>query len=320
MRKTRVYRSRVMTATAAAPTPRRTSTRRLTYALVTPARDEEQNLRRLAASLLAQTVPPQAWIVVDDGSADRTPDLMRELAQEHDWISVISAPADAGRLVDGRLTGRDVAAFQAGLAALAAEPDIVLKLDADVALLPDFFAGLLSAFEDDPRLGIAGGACFEFEDGAWRERWVTGNHVRGATRAYRWACLQEVRPLEPRLGWDGIDEVRAAVNGWHTKSFRALPFFHYRLMGERDGVRRSFRDQGSTAHYMGYRPSYLVARALFRMRTTPAALAMITGYVGAALRREPGVADPAVRKYIRDRQRLRELPKRAAEALGRGSG
>ena len=298
----------------------RTHARRLTYALVTPARDEESNLRRLAASLLAQTVRPQAWIVVDDGSRDRTRELMHELAQEHDWISVISAPADGGRLVDGRLTGRDVAAFQAGLAALADEPDVVLKLDADVALLPDFFAGLLQAFEDDPVLGIAGGACFEFENGAWREGWVTGNHVRGATRAYRWACLQDVQPLEPRLGWDGIDEVLAVVKGWHTRSLRALPFFHYRLMGPRDGARRAFRDQGSTAHYMGYRPSYLVARALFRMRSTPAAFAMITGYFGAALRREPAHADSSVRTYIRDRQRLRELPRRLAEALGRRPG
>ena len=294
--------------------------RRLNYALVTPARDEEQNLHRLAASLLAQTVLPSAWIVVDDGSTDRTAELVENLAREHDWISVISAPADGGQLVDGRLTGRDVAAFQAGLAALAEQPDIVLKLDADVSLLPDFFEGLLQAFEADPRLGIAGGACFEFEDGAWRERWVTGNHVRGATRAYRWECLQDVQPLEPRLGWDGIDEVLAVVRGWHTQSFRALPFFHHRLVGQRDGLRRAFRDQGSTAYYMGYRPTYLIARALFRMRATPASFAMLTGYLDAALRHEPGFADPAVRKYIRDRQRLRELPRRAAEALGRRSG
>ena len=71
---------------------------------------------------------------------------------------------------------------------------------------------------------------------------------------------------------------------------------------------------------MGYRPTYLIARALFRMRATPASFAMLTGYLDAALRHEPGFADPAVRKYIRDRQRLRELPRRAAEALGRRSG
>lgn len=309
-----------MTVTAALPTRVEAGRQTLSYALVTPARDEEENLRRLAASLLGQTILPAAWIVVDDGSTDGTAALIERLAQDHDWIRVIAAPPDGGRLVDGRLTGRDVAAFQAGLAALPSVSDIVLKLDADVSLLPDFFDGLLAAFEADPKLGIAGGACFELENGAWRERWVTGNHVRGATRAYRWQCLCDVQPLEPRLGWDGIDEALARVHGWHTQSFRTLPFFHHRIVGQRDGLRRAFRDQGSTAYYMGYRPSYLFARALFRMRATPAAFAMISGYAASALRREPGVADTAVRKYIRDRQRLRELPSRAAEALGRRPG
>jgi len=308
-----------MTATAAVSKSTGPTRRRLEYALVTPARDEESNLRRLAASLLGQTITPRAWIVVDDGSTDGTAALVEGLAEEHDWISVIAAPVDGGRLVEGRLMGRDVAAFQAGLAALPERPDVVLKLDADVSLLPDFFEHLLAAFDADPRLGIAGGACFELENGAWRERWVTGKHVRGATRAYRWECLQDVQPLESRLGWDGIDEVIAVVRGWHTRSLRTLPFFHHRMVGQRDGLRRSFRDQGSTAHYMGYRPTYLIARALFRMRVSPAAFAMVPGYFSAAVRREPGFADPAVRKYIRDRQRLRELPKRAAEALGRRS-
>jgi biofilm PGA synthesis N-glycosyltransferase PgaC len=306
-----------MTATAAVSTS--TGPKRLGYALVTPARDEESNLRRLAASLLGQTIRPLAWVVVDDGSIDGTAALVGSLAEEHGWISVIAAPTDGGQLVDGRLMGRDVAAFQAGLAALTEQPDVVLKLDADVSLLPDFFEHLLAAFDADPRLGIAGGACFELENGAWRERWVTGDHVRGATRAYRWECLQDVQPLEPRLGWDGIDEVIAATRGWHTRSLRTLPFFHHRMVGQRDGMRRAFRDQGSTAYYMGYRPSYLVARALFRMRVAPAAFTMIPGYFSAASRREPGLANPAVRKYIRDRQRLRELPKRAGEALGRRS-
>jgi glycosyltransferase involved in cell wall biosynthesis len=306
-----------MTVTAALSAGVDAERRRLTYALVTPARDEEQNLGRLAASLVAQTVLPLAWIVVDDGSTDGTAQSVSRLAEDHDWISVVSAAPDGGRLVDGRLTGRDVAAFQCGLAALPEVPDIVLKLDADVSLLPDFFDHLLTAFEADPKLGIAGGACFELEDGAWRERWVTGNHVRGATRAYRWACLQDVQPLEPRLGWDGIDEVVATVRGWRTQSIRSLPFFHHRPMGERDGAHRSFRDQGSTAHYMGYRPTYLVARAVFRMRVSPSAWAMIAGYADAARRREPVLPDSAARGYIRDRQRLRELPRRAAEALGR---
>lgn len=289
----------------------------LTYALVTPARDEESNLARLAECLLAQTVLPSRWIVVDDGSSDGTAQLVQRLAASTGWIELVPAPRAKGALTAGRLSGRDVAAFEAGLEALPSQPDVVLKLDADVALRPTFFEGLLAAFEDDPRLGIAGGLCYEREQGVWSPRWVTGDHVRGATRAYRWACLEDVRPLEQRLGWDGIDEVKARLQGWSVRTIETLPFFHYRRMGERDGMRRAFRDQGATAYFMGYRPSYVTARALFRARTSPAALAMIGGYVRAALRCEARLDDLEVRRYVRDRQRWRELPRRAAEAFGR---
>src|SRR5436309_1023345 len=50
------------------------------YALVTPARDEGPNLRRLAACLTAQTVLPLAWVVVDDGSEDDTAAYVESLA------------------------------------------------------------------------------------------------------------------------------------------------------------------------------------------------------------------------------------------------
>jgi hypothetical protein len=243
--------------------------------------------------------------------------VIEALAVDHPWISLVRAPEQGGSIVEGRLSGRDVVAFEAGIAALPSQPDIVLKLDADVSVLPDFFDNLLASFEADPRLGIAGGACFELEGGAWRERWVTGDHVRGATRAYRWECLQEVKPLETRLGWDGIDEVKAALRGWRTRSLRSLPFFHHRSVGQRDGLRRAFRDQGATAYYMGYRFSYLTMRALFKMTRNLAASSMSAGYVRASFAREPLLGDAEVRRYIRQRQRLRELPLRAAEALGR---
>jgi hypothetical protein len=124
-----------------------------------------------------------------------------------------------------------------------------------------------------------------------------------------------VRPLEQRLGWDGVDEARAVLHGWRIETIRTLPFFHYRRMGERDGMRRAYRDQGATSWWMGYRPSYLVVRSLFNARRSPAALSMIVGYAVAAARKDATLRDDAVRAFIRDRQRIRELVRRVREAL-----
>jgi len=282
------------------------------YALVTPARDERENLERLAASLLAQTVLPDAWVVVDDGSVDGTRELAASLAAEHPWIHALSSPGSesvGGALAEGRGVGRDVIAFNAGIAALEAPSDLVLKLDADVSLDPDYFERLLEVFAAEPRLGIAGGVCLELEKGRWTPQRVSAGHVRGAVRAYRWECFCAVTPLVERLGWDGIDEIKARTLGWQTRSIEGLAFRHHRKLGSRDGRRRTWAGQGEAAFYMGYRPTYLALRSLLHMRRDVTAVAMAYGYLRCWVRRAPRHDDADVVRQLRAEQRraLRRL-------------
>jgi hypothetical protein len=217
--------------------------------------------------------------------------------------------------------GPIVRAFQAGVASLDSRPDVIAKVDADISFGDDYFKRLLAAFRADASLGIASGTCHECEDGEWRPRYGTGVSVWGAARAYRTACLRDVLPLEERMGWDGIDVLRANASGWKTRIIQDLAFHHHRPEGVRDGARRrAWAAQGSAAHYMGYRPSYLLARTLHRAWREPAALAMLAAYAAAGIRREERCSDTAVRAWLREQQRLRNLPARVGEALGRASG
>jgi glycosyltransferase involved in cell wall biosynthesis len=292
----------------------------LTYAAVTPARNEAANLRRVASCLARQTQRPAEWVIVDDGSTDETPSIARELAQQVPWVRVVSlenGQPGTEQIRLGRRSGRDVAAFSAGLAALADLPEVVVKLDADVSFEPHYFERLLAEFAADPTLGIASGCAYELENGSWRPRHVTGSRVRGATRAYRRSCLEHVLPLEQRLGWDFVDELQARLRGWKTRSLPGLAFRHHRRMGERDGARRGWVAQGEVAYYCGYRLPYIVLRTLHRCRKEPAAVALLGGFAASALRRHGRHPDPALRALLREEQRLRHLPRRAREATGK---
>jgi poly-beta-1,6-N-acetyl-D-glucosamine synthase len=291
----------------------------LTYALVTPARSEAANLRRLAASVEAQTVLPAAWVIVDDGSTDETKEVAEEFMRERRWVRLLDSPgsiARRGPVGDGRSSGRDVLAFNAGVVAVEQPVDIVVKLDADVSFERDFFERLAAEFAADPGLGIASGTCYELEDGHWTAR-MTGDHVRGATRAWRWSCFNQVQPLEERLGWDIVDELKANALGWQTRSVVGLPFFHHRPVGQRDGRVRAWAAQGETAYFVGYRLWYLLARALYRASRDPAALALIWGYAAALVVRRPRHGHSGVREELRRRQSVRNLAVRVRGANGR---
>src|SRR4051794_4188981 len=112
----------------------------LDYAVVTPARNEAENLPRLAASLASQTRPPRVWIVVDNGSTDDTLATLDQLSGAYPWLQTVSAAGEDGLVRGGPVTR----AFHVGLDALGRVPEVVVKVDADVSFPPDYFEALLA--------------------------------------------------------------------------------------------------------------------------------------------------------------------------------
>jgi biofilm PGA synthesis N-glycosyltransferase PgaC len=282
----------------------------LDYAIVTPARNERENLVRLAESVVAQDRRPAWWVIVDDGSDDGMDSVAAELARRHDWILVVGTGEGADELAEGRRRGRDLLAFRRGIAALPAPVDVFVKVDADTSFDADYFERLLARFADDPGLGIGGGCCYELSDGEWERIKVAGSHPRGASRAYRWALREVVDELEPELGWDGVDEVMAELRGFHTAGFQDFGFRHHRKVGEREGRLRAGTALGRQAWYMGYRPTYLILRAVYRARENAASLAMVWGYAAAAVTGAPQCPHPTVTDRVREGQRLRVVMRR----------
>jgi poly-beta-1,6-N-acetyl-D-glucosamine synthase len=287
------------------------------FALVTPARDEAASLLVLAPTIIGQTRPPACWVIVDDGSSDATAEVAAELALQHPWIVLVRSGRVEDGLRQGRREGRDLLSFEQGLRAIPPPFELVTKLDADVTLPPDYFERLTAAFAADSLLGMASGTRWEQIQGHWRPRPLTRSTIAGQCRTYRLACWESIQPLEPRMGWDGIDEARAVLAGWRVHPVPGLSFRHHRPRGRRDGSAwRARAAEGSAAHYMGYRPSYMLLRALWHARREPSALAMLWGWGAASLQREPPCSDAAARSYVRSQQAARHFGRRLREARG----
>jgi poly-beta-1,6-N-acetyl-D-glucosamine synthase len=231
------------------------------YSVITPVKDEARHLERTAEALVAQTHRPLQWVVVDDGSTDRTFDIASGYAAKHDWITVMRSRA-SGRRERGAPIVR---AFNRGLASLKTRPDFVVKLDGDLFLPSHYFAWVAAAFKVDARAGVVGGIVFVNRNGEWVYDRVTRRMVHGAIKAYRYDCLDDIGGLHESMGWDGIDEFGARARGWNVHVLTELDVLHYKTRGSAQPWLRARWEEGKSAHYMGYRVSAAVRRAGYRM-------------------------------------------------------
>jgi poly-beta-1,6-N-acetyl-D-glucosamine synthase len=275
------------------------------YAVISPVKDEAEFIEKTIDSMSRQTIRPRVWVIVNDGSKDRTEAIVLQYAQTHNWIKLVNRP-DQG----GRKRGKGVVqAFYAGYEMLIEDYDFIVKLDGDVSFESSYFEALLREFATDPQLGIAGGGVYEKPDGKTWVLYTPKDHVRGATKMYRRACFESIGGLVPAMGWDGIDEWKALSLGWRVQSFLDLKVFHYRFTGAATGFLKSCIEQGNGAYRMGYHPLFMIARGIRRMTDRPyviGGIAMVGAYFRSYLRREEMLADPSVVRYVR-RTQLRKL-------------
>jgi poly-beta-1,6-N-acetyl-D-glucosamine synthase len=281
----------------------------VSYVVVTPVRDEEQHLSTLASSMTAQTRPPDHWVLVDDGSTDRTPGIVDGLAACHQWITAVHRP-DRGIRAPG---GGVVEAFHAGLSAAGNGYDYLVKLDADLEFEPDYFERCLGFLDGHTDYGVVGGLVHNRQaDGSLVIEKHPLFHVRGATKIYRRATWLAIGGLVPAKGWDTVDEVKANQLGWRTTTLVDVPIVQQRNTGARTGTWRDWSKNGRAAHFCGYHPLFVLVRAVRVSGIRPLAvrgLALLSGYFGAVVDRAPRIDDRELVAYTR-RQQLRRLTHR----------
>lgn len=297
--------------------------------LISPVRNEEAFLELVADALARQTRRPDLWVVVNDGSTDRTPEILAKLAERLDFLKVLDADkiAAKGPVKDRLATAAAPRTFNLGLNSVQWQSFThIAKLDGDTELPPYYFERLLGEFERDPELGLAGGLYADPDplgggDGNWdgdsnRSGWKVvkmpaKHHVPGTLKCYSLECLQAIGGVQERLGWDTIDETYARMRGYRTRAFADLVAHHHRPWGSADGTLRGRARHGQCAYIVHFTLPWVTLRAFKVARTRPrglSGLAFLYGYLRSAVRRVPRVEDEQFSRFVRGElhQRMRE--------------
>lgn len=272
--------------------------------LVSPSRDEADYMTRTLDSVTGQTRPPDLWVIVDDGSTDRTPEILADYQKRFPYIRVVRRENRGRRSVGPGV----IEAFYAGLDTVeVGQFDYLCKLDLDLHLPPRYFEILLGRLETDPRLGSCSGKPYSVDPktGVLTSERCGDEMSVGMTKLYRRACFEEIGGFVREVMWDGIDCHRSRMLGWTARSWDEpdLRFQHLRPMGSsQKGILTGRMRHGFGQYFMGTGLSYMTASALFRMASRPfvlGGLAMWWGYVRSLLARRPRYADAEFRRFLR---------------------
>jgi glycosyltransferase involved in cell wall biosynthesis len=277
------------------------------YALATAAYNEEKLIGSVIQSIVAQTVKPEKWVIVNDGSTDRTAEIVKGYADKYPFIELYTITEEHPR----DLTAQ-VHAINRGFSRLKDLPcEFIGNLDADVTLEPTYFENLLARFGQDPRLALAGGFIYEESEGEFRSRKsnVTSS-VAHAVQLFRRECLQELGGYRP-FTWAGADwyaEVSLRMKGWNVHSIPDLRAFHHRPTGKGFGLYKYAFRGGKMDFYMGTHPLFEIVKMTRRLVDKPyvvAAAVRFSGFLSGYWKREPRQVPQEFMAYLRKEQMAR---------------
>lgn len=285
------------------------SSQNLTYILITPARNEEAFIEQTIRSVISQTVLPQKWVIVSDGSTDRTDDIVKMYLADHPWIELLRMPERRDRHFAAK-----VGCFNAGYERVRHENvDVIGNLDADITFDNDYFEFLLAKFAADSTLGVAGTPFVEGTT-SYDFRFTSMEHVSGACQLFRRECFEQIGGYVPVKsgGIDWIAVTSARMNGWQTRTFVERVCHHHRPMGTASaGKLRAIFKLGRQDYYLGGHPLWQMFRACYQMGRKPyllGGLFLLLGYVSAWVARVQRPVSPELIRFHQHEQmrRLRQ--------------
>lgn len=279
------------------------------YVLMTAAYNEEAFIERTLNSVVSQTLLPCRWVIVSDGSSDRTDEIVESYARQHDFIRFLRVTRPPGRNF-----GSKVLALQRGSELLdGATFDFIGNIDADISLGCEYFENLIRHFRPHPRLGLAAGFIYEEEAGEFRSRSANRVHsIPHAAQLLRRECYEGIGGYTAFEygGEDWYAQTCAKMNGWDVEAIPALSIFHHRHTGAGTDLLKARFRLGRLEYSIGSDPLFEILKCLQRLPESPfilGSIARIAGFSWSYACRDRRPVSEKFMAFLRSEQRSKLL-------------
>ncbi len=288
------------------------------YIIITPAYNEEQFIEKTIKSVLQQSILPQKWIIVDDGSTDNTAEIIQRYSRQYDFIHYHHREKDPH--LD--YFASNVFAIMEGCEETQDQShDFLAILDADIELPSDYYQRILHEFSQDSTLGIASGVYADLINGKLCPVLHDRRSTPKAIQVFRREVFEEIGGFLP-LPWGGEDTiscVMARMHNWKVWSFPDIEVVHLRPTGTGavNNILSVRFKQGICEYNLRSQPLFfilkIIRRAVLERPYLLGSLFRLSGYVWAALRGDKTILPPDVVTFLRKEQLRRVFRGNAVE-------
>ena len=269
------------------------------YQIIIPAHNEEKYIDYTLNSLAKQTILPKNILIVNDNSTDTSQLLIDKFCLKYPKLfSSVTIKSEAKHLPGSKV----ITAFNFGFNAIAKDFDILVKADADLIFPDHYFETIINHFKSDDKIGMVGGFAYIEKNDEWiLENLTDKDHIRGAFKAYRKQCFEQIGGLKPAMGWDTVDELLCKFYGWKVVTDETLKVKHLKPTGANYNKEARYK-QGEAFYSLGYGffiTSIAAAKLAMRKGKPQLFLDYMNGFLRAKVAKKELLVTEEQAKFIR---------------------
>ena len=279
----------------------------VSYCIITPAFNEATYLGQVIETVTAQNRLPDKWIIVDDGSTDRTASIIKEFAKKYSFIHYHFRKKPEGQ----EYFASNVFAITEGYELIKQDDfDFLAILDADILLPKDYYEKILAKFKKDKRLGVASGVYENLIEGKLHKVLSDRRSTPKAIQVFKKNVFDEMGGYLPMKfgGEDTVSCFMARMMDWKVWSFPDIKVVHLRPTGTgaASSIFQARFRQGVAEYHLATQPLFFLLKCLRRMVLEKpyflGGLLRFSGYCCALLRRDKVELPTDLIRFIRQEQ------------------